>query len=102
MATGNDTFVFAAGFGNDTISGLRCQSDRWPGPARHLTALGITAANFATNVVITDLGADTLVTIGADTILLQGVNGVGANVITQQDFHPGLNMVRANCWVDHR
>jgi hypothetical protein len=56
-------------------------------PLLDISGLGITAANFATSVVITDLGADTLVAIGADTILLQGVNGVGANVITQQDFH---------------
>jgi hypothetical protein len=37
-------------------------------------------------VVITDLGADTQVTIGASTITLLGVNGVGANSITIDDF----------------
>ena len=65
---------------------LRRQPDGWSGPARHLGALAITAANFATNVIITDLGSDTLVSIGTNSILLVGVNGVGANAITQQDF----------------
>jgi hypothetical protein len=39
-------------------------------------------------VTITDLGANTLVDIvGVDhTILLNGVNGVGTNTITQADF----------------
>ena len=49
-------------------------------------AFGITAASFATDVIIADLGNDTLVTIGTDSILLLGVNGVGANAITQLDF----------------
>ena len=82
---GNDTFVFAAGFGDDVITGF----DANPTGGQDLldlTALGITAADFATDVTIADLGANTLVTIGADTILLVGVNGVGANIITQQDF----------------
>jgi hypothetical protein len=46
----------------------------------------VTNANFNTSVVITDLGNDTSVTIGADTILLIGVNGNGTNVITIDDF----------------
>ena len=52
----------------------------------NLSDLGITAATFAASVIITDLGADTLVAVGADTITLLGVNGVGTNVITQTDF----------------
>jgi Ca2+-binding RTX toxin-like protein len=82
---GNDTFVFAAGFGNDTIAAF----DANPASGQDLldiSALGVTAATFAASVLIEDLGADTLITIGADSILLQGVNGVGASVITQQDF----------------
>jgi hypothetical protein len=48
--------------------------------------LGITAATFAAQVHITDLGTDTLVEIGTESILLLGVNGVGTNAITQSDF----------------
>ena len=85
--TGNDTFVFAAGFGNDIITGF----DANPTGGQDLldiSALGITAANFAASVTIADLGADTLVTIDGTTnsITLLGVNGVGANSITQDDF----------------
>jgi Ca2+-binding RTX toxin-like protein len=84
--TGADTFVFAAGFGNDVISGF----DANPTGGQDLldvSALGVDADNFAARVSIADLGADTLVMIdGTDSILLQGVNGVGANIITQQDF----------------
>jgi hypothetical protein len=90
--TGNDTFVFATGFGNDVISAF----DANPTDGQDLldlSALGITAANFSTSVAVTDLGADTLVEIDADglgavtgSIVLTGVNGTGLNVITQQDF----------------
>jgi Ca2+-binding RTX toxin-like protein len=81
----NDTFVFAAGFGNDVITAF----DANPTGGQDLldiSGLGITAATFATDVLITDLGSDTLVSIGTDSILLVGVNGVGANTVTQQDF----------------
>jgi Ca2+-binding RTX toxin-like protein len=82
---GNDTFLFAAGFGNDTIIGF----DANPASGQDLldiSALGITAATFAASVLIQDLGSDTLVTIGTGSILLQGVDGTGTNLITQQDF----------------
>ncbi len=85
---GNDTFVFASGFGNDTITGFDANL---AGGQDFLDisglGLGITAANFASLVTITDLGNDTLITIGANTITLLGVTGNGANVITQSDFH---------------
>jgi hypothetical protein len=32
------------------------------------------------------LGSDALITIGTGSILLQGVDGTGTNLITQQDF----------------
>jgi hypothetical protein len=35
---------------------------------------------------IEDLGADTLVTMGSDSILFAGVSGDGRNVITADDF----------------
>jgi Ca2+-binding RTX toxin-like protein len=84
-AGGNDTFVFETDFGADTITDF----DANPTGGQDLidiSELGVTADNFATQVAIQDLGAHTLLTIGADTILLIGVNGDGGNVITQQDF----------------
>ena len=90
--TGNDMFVFAAGFGNDIISGFDANPGPNP-PALNQDLLDISAfaiddaLEFAARVDIDVLGANTLVTIdGTDTIMLLGVNGVGANVITQQDF----------------
>jgi Ca2+-binding RTX toxin-like protein len=84
--TGNDTFTFAAGFGNDTIAGFDANATGGQDLLALDPTLGITAANFSTHVVITDLGADMQVTIGTNTITLQGVNGVGANTITIDDF----------------
>src|SRR4029077_10294241 len=85
--TGNDTFLFAAGFGNDTIVGFDANAT---GGQDLLdldsAALGVDAGNFAANVTITDLGSDTQVTIGGNSITLVGVTGVGANSITVDDF----------------
>ncbi|MCT9812745.1 hypothetical protein N0K08_19105, partial [Acidovorax sp. Be4] len=86
--TGNDVFVFAAGFGNDTITSFDAIPDGvgaqdW----LDISALGINAGSFASRVAITDLGNDFSIAIdGVDTILLQGVNGVGTNTVTQADF----------------
>lgn len=84
--SGNDTFVFSPGGGQDTINGF----DANPSGGQDLldlTAYGITSANFAARVSIVDLGADTQITIdGGDVITLIGVNGSGANLITQGDF----------------
>jgi Ca2+-binding RTX toxin-like protein len=82
---GNDTFVFAPGFGNDVIVDFDANATGGQ-DLLDISGLGISAATFAASVLIEDLGADTLVTIGTDTILLQNVNGVGTNAITQQDF----------------
>jgi hypothetical protein len=84
--TGNDTFIFASGFGNDTIAGFDADATGGQDLLAVDASLGINAANFNTQVAITDLGADTQVTIGANTIMLLGVNGVGANTITVDDF----------------
>nr|WP_324730758.1 calcium-binding protein [Pseudomonas sp. IT1137] len=80
---GDDTFMFAAGFGNDLIM------DFDPNPVGgqdllNIAALGVTAANFAANVSIADVGADTLVSVGGGSIRLVGIND--ATTITQADF----------------
>jgi Ca2+-binding RTX toxin-like protein len=82
---GNDLFVFAAGFGNDVISSF----DANPTGGQDLldvTAYHLNAAGFAANVSIELSGADTIVHIGVDTITLTGVNGIGANAVTIDDF----------------
>ena len=83
--TGADTFVFAAGFGNDVITGFDANAIGGQ-DLLDISALGITAATFAASVTIADLGNDTLVTIGGDSILLIGVTGTPPNSITQDDF----------------
>jgi Ca2+-binding RTX toxin-like protein len=83
---GTDTFVFAAaGFGNDRINGFDANAVGGQ-DLLDISGMGINAGNFAASVLIQDLGNNTLVTIGTDTITLVGVNGVGANTITQADF----------------
>jgi Ca2+-binding RTX toxin-like protein len=88
----NDIFVFeVAGFGSDTITGVAA-ADRFDADVTggqdllNIAGLGINAGTFAGSVTITDLGNDTQVSIGADSIVIVGVNGVGANVIDINDF----------------
>jgi RTX calcium-binding nonapeptide repeat (4 copies) len=106
---GIDTFVFAAGFGNDTISGFSNGNIYNTGPSSGFRVGGFGSSlfspferghdkldissygfddpgEFAANVKIADKGDYTVVTIGADTITLLGVNGIGSNTITQADF----------------
>jgi len=82
---GNDRFVFSEGFGFDTIKGF----DARPAGGQDrldISACGITAETFAIDVNIIDLGSDTLIQIGTNSIFLSGVSGAGANTITQDDF----------------
>ncbi|WEK29101.1 MAG: peroxidase family protein [Candidatus Pseudomonas phytovorans] len=81
---GNDVFQFAAGFGNDLI--INFDAIAAGGQDRlDITALNITAANFAASVTIADVGADTLVHIGAaDSIRLVGV--ADATTVNVADF----------------
>jgi Ca2+-binding RTX toxin-like protein len=88
---GTDVFVFDAGFGTDRITGF--DADATGGQdLLDLRPLGITAANFNASVSfsvsnIDGAGAlDTLITIGTGHIEVLGVNGVGANAISQADF----------------
>jgi Ca2+-binding RTX toxin-like protein len=83
---GNDTFVFGVDFGNDTIEAGFDANPTGGQDLLNIAQLGITTGNFASSVTIADLGNDTLVTIGANSITLLGVNGVGTNSITQTDF----------------
>jgi Ca2+-binding RTX toxin-like protein len=83
--TGADRFVFASGFGNDAVSDF----DANPNGGQDLidiSAMGITAADFASRVTIVDLGPDTQITIDGNMITLFGVNGVGANSMQMSDF----------------
>ncbi|TWC34957.1 Ca2+-binding RTX toxin-like protein [Pseudomonas sp. SJZ079] len=80
---GDDNFAFGVGFGNDIIMDF----DANPVGGQDLlniAALGVTAASFAANVTIADVGADTLVSVGGGTIRLVGIND--ATTITQADF----------------
>ncbi|WP_281705074.1 peroxidase family protein [Aeromonas taiwanensis] len=89
---GDDIFLFGQGsFGADVINGF----DATAGGGQdllNLTGAGVTSANFLDRVDIVDLGANTQVTVedangvALGTILLNGVNGNGQNVITIQDF----------------
>ena len=80
---GNDVFVFTElAFGADNITGF----DTNPSGGQDLidlSALGISAANFSTNVVVTDLGLDLRIQIvGGGTIVLQGIGDAASLTIT--------------------
>ena len=83
--SGNDIFVFGPDFGNDTIRSFDANA-RGGQDRLDISQLGVTADDFASKVTIADLGEDTLVTIGEDSILLQGVDGNNNDAITQSDF----------------
>jgi Ca2+-binding RTX toxin-like protein len=63
--SGHDLFAFGDG---DRITDFRAGQDHID-----LSALGVTAASFATMVKVTALGGDTLIRIGDATMLLEGV-----------------------------
>jgi Ca2+-binding RTX toxin-like protein len=86
--TGNDMFVFHTGFGNDVITDF----DANPTGGQDLLDLSayapdINALNFAAHVGIAVSAGNTVITIDSTQhITLTGVTGVGANIITSQDF----------------
>ncbi len=83
---GNDSFLYAAGAGADVISDFDANATGGQ-DLLDISALGINGGDFGSRVVITDLGADTLLTIdGVITITLSNVTGDGDNVITSADF----------------
>ena len=88
---GFDTFKFAALFGADIIAGFDANPGTGGQDFLDISALGITAATFATNVTIAagPVAGSTLVTIvGGGTIQLNGVAfpGTVANRIDIADF----------------
>jgi Ca2+-binding RTX toxin-like protein len=74
----NDTFIFASGFGADTITGFDALAAGGQDRLQLSSSLGVTLANFTTMVNISNSAGNTLITIGTDTITLLGVNS--ANV----------------------
>jgi Ca2+-binding RTX toxin-like protein len=83
---GSDAFVFEPGFGNDTIRHF--DLDPIGGQdLLNISAFGISADEFMDRVMITDIGAHTLVMIDGDpaqTILLARVGSAGT--VTKDDF----------------
>jgi Ca2+-binding RTX toxin-like protein len=74
--TGNDTFVFGPSFGQDTVTDL--------GTGDHIEFDTAVFANFAAvQAAMNQVGADTVISLGTDTITLQNVN---ANSLQASDF----------------
>lgn len=82
---GNDTFVFSGAFGNDRITGFDENPVGGQGQL-DVSALGVTAANFAATVAISQQGSDVVVTINGQAITLVGET---AATITLTDFIVG-------------
>jgi Ca2+-binding RTX toxin-like protein len=88
---GGDTFVFGPNFGSDVIADFDANGT---GALTNQDLLNlslytpdITAADIGTRLTILAGGGNTVISIdGTQQITLLGVTGVGANVITQQDF----------------
>ena len=82
---GNDVFVFGAGFGNDRVAGFDADPAGGGQDLLDFRALGVTAATFASQVAVTDLGADTRVAFaGGGSVVLLGVGD--ATAVTASDF----------------
>jgi Ca2+-binding RTX toxin-like protein len=85
-AGGLDVFVFGPNFGDDRVIDF----DANPASGQDLLdlrPLGITAATFALEVSIAVVSGNTLVSVGDEgTMLLVGVAGTGARVVTIADF----------------
>ena len=76
-------FIFGNAFGQDSIIGF----DADPTGGQDLldiSALGINAGNFGGSVSFSEVGGNTLISIGSDSITLVGVIGLGT--VSQQDF----------------
>jgi Ca2+-binding RTX toxin-like protein len=81
---GLDVFVFSPGAGQDVIKDFDANAK---GGQDKLDLRGLfVPENFGTEVVIVNQGNDTLITFAGNGILLEGVDGRGANAITVADF----------------
>jgi Ca2+-binding RTX toxin-like protein len=80
---GNDVFVFSPGFGRDLIQAGFDADPTLGQDLLDISALGITAVTLASAVSIGASGADTLITIGAARVLLEGVS---PSAIDASDF----------------
>jgi Ca2+-binding RTX toxin-like protein len=79
---GSDVFKFFAGFGKDVVTDFATGPVGGP-DLLDISGLGITAATFAGSVSIAAAGTASLITIGADSIKL---NGVAAASISSSNF----------------
>src|SRR5262249_3016716 len=82
---GHDAFIFTPGFGRDKIQGFDANASGGQ-DLLVFAGFGIDAHNFKAHVAIPDLGPDTLVTVGDDSVTWLGVAGVRANAVTVDDF----------------
>jgi Ca2+-binding RTX toxin-like protein len=79
---GNDFFRFGAGFGADTVAGFDANATGGQ-DLLDVSALGITAANLGSSVTISAVAGGTRLTIGTNTITL---NGVAPASLSSADF----------------
>jgi Ca2+-binding RTX toxin-like protein len=79
---GNDQFVFAPGFGTNTISDFDANVAGGQ-DLMDLRLLGVTASSFGSAVTISQQGLDTVIAIGADHIVLTNNN---SSTIDINDF----------------
>jgi Ca2+-binding RTX toxin-like protein len=82
---GDDTLVFAPGFGRDIVTDFDADSASGQ-DLLDISAFGITAADFAARIAISDLGVHTLITIDGDPNQTIRLLGVDAAIVTQDDF----------------
>ena len=87
---GRDTFVFAQGFGTETITDFDADPANGQDHIDLRAYDGLAAKDLGvspnSDIWVQVIGSNTYVHIDNDTIKLLGVNGVGANAITADDF----------------
>ena len=84
--TGNGLFVFAAGFGNDVINGFDADLTGGRQNLLDVTAYRLDPDNFAATVSVRAVRVPLDRPHRRHTITLTGINGIGANAVTIDDF----------------